>query len=170
MWVWDNRGRTYLDFYNNVPSVGHCHPRVLEALTKQASMLNVSTRYLHDAVIEFAEALIAKLPHHLDTCYFACTGTEANDLAVQIARQVTGNHGVLVGEHCYHGNSTLVLALSTESYPKHDRPDWLAVFEAPDLYRGSFRADDPRAAEKYLAQAAEQLDALEAAGTSWPPR
>lgn len=164
MWLWDTDGTRYLDFYNNVPSVGHCHPKVLEALVKQASLLNVSTRYLHDAVVEFAEALTEKLPSHLDTCYFACTGTEANDLAVQMARHLTGNQGVLVGEYCYHGNSTLVYALSTDSYPAEERPDWLAVFEVPDPYQGSFDPDDTAASQRYLASAIEQLDKLEARG------
>lgn len=164
MWLWDADGRKYLDFYNNVASVGHCHPRVVEALAAQAATLNISTRYLNERIVEFAEALKAKLPGHLDTCYFACTGTEANDLAIQVARHVTGRHGVLAGEFCYHGTSTLVLALSTDSYPPADRPDWLATFEVPDLYRGSFREDDPQAGEKYLAQVVEQLDRLEACG------
>lgn len=164
MWLWDADGRRYLDFYNNVASVGHCHPDVVAALAAQAGKLNISTRYLHEAILEFAEALTAKLPDHLDTCYFACTGTEANDLAIQVARHVTGQSGVLTGEFCYHGTSTLVLALSTDSYPAGDRPDWLATFEVPDPYRGSFGGDDPQAAQKYLAQAVEQLDALEARG------
>ena len=164
MWLWDADGRKYLDFYNNVASVGHCHPDAVSALAAQAGQLNVSTRYLHDAIVEFAEALTAKLPDHLDTCYFACTGTEANDLAIQVARHVTGNSGVLTGEFCYHGTSSLVLALSTDSYPPQERPEWLATFEAPDLYRGSFGEDDPQAAQKYLARAVEQLDALEARG------
>ena len=163
-WLWDADGRKYLDFYNNVASVGHCHPEVVAALADQAGKLNISTRYLHEAIVAFAEALTAKLPAHLDTSYFACTGTEANDLAIQVARHVTGNTGVLTGEFCYHGTSTLVLALSTDSYPENDRPEWLATFEVPDLYRGSFGQDDPLAAQKYLAQAVQQLDALEARG------
>ena len=164
MWLWDAEGRKYLDFYNNVPSVGHCHPHVVEALVKQASALNINTRYLDQSLIEFGEALTAKLPEHLDSCAFACSGTEANDLAVQVARHVTGAEGVLVAEYCYHGNSTLVLRLSTDSYPDDERPDWLAAFEVPDLYRGSFGEDDPDAGAKYLAQAIDRLDAMEARG------
>lgn len=164
MWLWDASGRKYLDFYNNVVSVGHCHPDVLATLAQQAGQLNISTRYLHHAIVEFAEALTATLPDHLDTCYFSCTGTEANDLAIQIARHLTGNYGVLTGEFCYHGTSTLVMTLSTDSYPAEERPDWLATFEAPDLYRGSFRAEDPQAGQKYLAQVVAQLDAMEARG------
>ena len=164
MWVWDAAGRKYLDFYNNVPSVGHCHPRVVEALTRQASTLNISTRYLDKALVEFAETLVARLPGHIESAVFTNSGTESNDLAIQMARHVTGARGVLVAEFCYHGNSTLVLKLSTDTYPKEERPDWLATFEVPDLYRGSFREDDAEAGSKYLALAVEQLDALEARG------
>ncbi len=164
MWLWDVEGRKYLDFYNNVPSVGHCHPKVLEALIKQASTLNVSTRYLHESIVEYAEGLTAKLPSHLESCVFACSGTEVNDLAIQIARHVTGAEGVLVAEYSYHGNSGVVLRLSTDSYPKEERPDWLATFEVPDLYRGSYTDDDPDAGRKYFVQAVEQLNALEARG------
>ena len=116
MWLWDDKGRKYLDFYNNVPSVGHCHPDVVEALVKQASALNINTRYLDQSLVEFGEALTAKLPDHLDNCVFACSGTEANDLAVQVARRATGDQGVLTAEYCYHGKSTLVLHLSTGSH------------------------------------------------------
>ena len=164
VWVWDADGRKYLDFYNNVPSVGHCHPDVLAALIKQASAINISTRYLHNSIVEFAEALTSKLPNHLDNCVFACSGTEANDLAIQMARHITGNHGVLVAEFTYHGNSDLVLKLSNDSYPVEDRPDWLATFEVPDPYRGIYADKEPDTGNLYLAQACEQLDAMEARG------
>ncbi len=164
MWLWDADGNKYLDFYNNVPAVGHCHPHVTEALIKQATAVNVSTRYLHEAVIELAEALSSKLPDHLDSCTFACSGTEANDLAIQMARHISGNQGVLVAEFTYHGNSDLVLRLSTDSYPMDERPDWLATFEVPDPYRGIYADDEPDTCEKYLDQARAQLDALQARG------
>ncbi len=162
--LWDNDGREYLDCYNNVVSVGHCHPHVVEALCKQASTLNTHTRYLHEGIVELGEMLGEKLPDDIDVCLFTCTGTEANDLAVQIAQHVTGNQGVIVTEASYHGNSQLVRALSTDSYPASDRPDWLAVIEPPNLYRGPYGRDDPDAAAKYLALAVEQLDALEKRG------
>ena len=125
VWVYDADGNRYLDCYNNVPSVGHAHPRVVQALCDQAALLNTHTRYLHEHVVELAERLGAILPGDLNTCYFVCTGTEANDLAVQIARTVTGNHGVIVTERSYHGNSDLVGKLSTDSYPA-SRPARLA--------------------------------------------
>ena len=139
VWVDDVDGTRYLDCYNNVPSVGHCHPRVVDALTRQAALLNTNTRYLHEHVVELAERLGASLAGDLGVCFFVCTGTEANDLAVEIARVVTGAHGVLVSERSYHGNSSLVSLLSTDSYPADDRPGWLGVVEPPNTYRGPYR-------------------------------
>ena len=162
--LWDADGREYLDCYNNVVSVGHCHPHVVEALCQQASTLNTHTRYLHEGVVELGEMLAEKLPGDIEVCLFVCTGTEANDLAVQIARHVTGNQGVVVTEASYHGNSQLVRTLSTDSYPVEDRPDWLAAIEPPNLYRGPFTRDDADAGDKYLELAVRELDALERRG------
>jgi 4-aminobutyrate aminotransferase-like enzyme len=163
VWLWDADGRRYLDCYNNVPSVGHAHPRVVEAVAAQTALLNTHTRYLHPLVVELAERLGASLPDGLTSCYFVCTGTEANDLAVQIARAVTDHHGVVVSERSYHGNSDLVGRLSTDSYPAEERPAWLAVVEPPNVYRGPFRPDDGhgRLAERYAADLAADLEALE---------
>jgi len=141
VWVRDSNGQQLLDCYNNVPSVGHCHPRVVAALTAQAGLLNTHTRYLHSTVIELAERLGESLVGELSTCFFVCSGTEAVDLAVEIARVVTGAHGVIVTESSYHGNSSLVSKLSTDSYTVDERPDWLGVIEPPNTYRGPFRAD-----------------------------
>ncbi len=140
VWLWDAQGRQYLDCYNNVAAVGHCHADVVAALTQQASTLNTHTRYLHENVVELSESIAAKMPGELSVCMFVCTGTEANDLATRIARTVTGNYGVLVSEYSYHGNSTLVYTLSTAD--SDDRPDWLALFEPPCQYRPAFDGDD----------------------------
>ena len=90
VWMYDEHGRRYLDAYNNVPVVGHCHPRVVEALTQQARTLNTHTRYLAEQPLQLAEALLATMPQELDRVIFTCTGSEANDLAVRIAKAVTG--------------------------------------------------------------------------------
>lgn len=164
VWLWDQAGNRYLDCYNNVASVGHCHPKVVQAICHQAGMLNTHTRYLHENVVLLAERLAALMPAPLDTCMFSCTGTEANDLAVQIARAVTGHHGVIVSEASYHGNSTLVRALSTDSYPADQRPPWLAVVEPPDLYQGPFREDDDGAVGKYVAEVERAAARLRADG------
>ena len=139
VWLYDANGRKYLDCYNNVASVGHCHPHVVGALSRQAAMLNTHTRYLHENVVHYAERLGASLPGDLSVCMFVCTGTEANDLAFRIARTVTGNDGAIVMENAYHGNSMVVTELSTEEYPAAERPDYLEAAEPPNPYRGSFR-------------------------------
>ncbi len=162
--LWDADGREYIDCYNNVVSVGHCHPRVVDALCRQAATLNTHTRYLHRGVVELAEKLAAGLPGAIDTCVFTCTGSEANDLAVQIAREVTGRAGVVVSESSYHGVSDLTRKLSTDSYAADRRPDWLAVVEPPNLYRGPYRRDHADAGQKYLELARAQMDALEQRG------
>lgn len=140
VWLWDAQGRKYLDCYNNVASVGHCHADVVAALTRQASTLNTHTRYLHEDVVELSEAIASKMPGDLSVCMFVCTGTEANDLATRIARTVTGNYGMLASEYSYHGNSTLVYALSTAD--SDERPDWLSLFEPPCQYRVAIEGDD----------------------------
>lgn len=160
VWVFDADGNRYLDCYNNVPSVGHAHPRVVQALCDQAALINTHTRYLHGNVVELAERLGASLPGDLSVCYFVCTGTEANDLAVQIARVVTGHEGVMVTERSYHGNSELVGKLSTDSYPEHERPDWLAVVEPPNTYRGPYREPEPGLGAAYAGLVGEGIDAL----------
>lgn len=162
--VWDADGREYLDCYNNVASVGHCHRHVVQALCNQAATLNTHTRYLHAGVVELGEKLVEGLPGEIEVCIFTCTGSEANDLAVQIARQVTGQQGVIVSEASYHGVSELTRRLSTDSYPSADRPEWLAVIEPPNLYRGPYRRDDPEAGRKYLELARQELDRLEQRG------
>ncbi|MEJ2016174.1 MAG: aminotransferase class III-fold pyridoxal phosphate-dependent enzyme [Limibacillus sp.] len=158
VWLWDSSGRRYLDCYNNVPSVGHCHPTDVEALSNQAATLNINTRYLHENIIRLGERLVAKLPPALDTCMFVCTGSEANDLAVQMARRFTGRQGCVVTEGAYHGNTHLVLQLSPGSYPQNDRPDWLGVIEAPDSYRGRFRGDN--AGSQYAEEASRVIDTM----------
>lgn len=166
VWLWDEVGNRYLDCYNNVPSVGHAHPRIVEAISRQTALLNTHTRYLHPLVVELAERLGESLPGDLGSCYFVCTGTEANDLAVQIARTVTGHDGVVVTERSYHGNSDLVGLLSTDSYPSHERPDWLAVVEPPNSYRGPYRSDDGGGdvGQRYVAHLDGRLDELEGRG------
>jgi len=127
-------------------------------------MLNMHTRYLHETIIELGETLRTKLPDEIDICLFTCTGSEANDLAVQIARHISGHQGVVVTESSYHGTTGLTRALSTSSYPAENRPDWLAVIEPPNLYRGPLTRDDHNAASQYLELAVRELDRLEQSG------
>lgn len=165
IWLWDSAGTKYLDCYNNVASVGHCHPRVVEALTRQASQLNTHTRYLHENIVEAGEALAAKLPGDLDAVAFVCTGTEANDLAVQIARILTGREGVVVTEASYHGNSALVTQLSTDVVPEEEREGFVATIEPPNTYRGPFRAGEhENLAASYAAMADDAMSLLDERG------
>jgi 4-aminobutyrate aminotransferase-like enzyme len=101
--LYDPQGNAYLDCYNNVASVGHCHPRVVEAMTRQAATLATHTRYLHDGVLAYAERLLALFPAELSHVMFTCTGSEANDLALRIARACTGGAGIIVTDNAYHG-------------------------------------------------------------------
>jgi 4-aminobutyrate aminotransferase-like enzyme len=153
VWLFDSKGQKYLDCYNNVASVGHCHPHVVDALANQAATLNTHTRYLHENVVRYAERLGNTLPGELSTCMFVCTGTEANDLAFRIARTVTGHEGAIVTEHAYHGNSIVVTELSTEDYPASERPGYLETVEAPNPYRGAYRYGDPEWGDSYAALA-----------------
>ncbi len=149
VWLYDNDGKRYLDCYNNVPSVGHCHPHVVRQISKQIATLNTHTRYLHHAIVEYAEMLADTLPGDLSVCTLVCTGTEANDLAYRIARAVTGNEGAICTTGAYHGNSTLVSELSPEFERKRPKPDFIVDVAPPDLYRGQFDGDDPDCIQKY---------------------
>ena len=149
VWLYDEAGRKYLDCYNNVPSVGHCHPEVVATLAEQASTLNTHTRYLHHAIIEYAEMLADTLPGDLSVCSFVCTGTEANDLAYRIATAATGNRGAISTKGAYHGNSTLVTELSRGFGCERPLPDFLAEAEPPNTYRGTYGEDHPDFAAAY---------------------
>jgi len=114
VWMYDQQGQRYLDAYNNVPVVGHCHPRVVEALTRQARILNTHTRYLAEQPLQLAEQLLATLSQPQGRVIFTCTGSEANDLAVRIARAVTGGRGIIISEFAYHGATDLMAGMSPE--------------------------------------------------------
>ncbi|WP_321902581.1 aspartate aminotransferase family protein [Paraburkholderia tropica] len=112
VWMFDPQGKRYLDVYNNVPAVGHCHPRVVSAIAEQASKLNTHTRYLHELILDYAEQLVATFPPELSNVMFTCTGSETNDLALRVARNATGGTGVIVTETAYHGITTAVAEIS----------------------------------------------------------
>lgn len=151
VWLYDETGRQYLDCYNNVVSVGHCNPNVVKALCTQAALLNTHTRYIHENVVTLAEKLTSKFPDRLDTCIFVCTGTEANDLALQMARVMTGNQGAIVTDAAYHGNSTAIGAMAQER-KDFVKPEWLETIEPPNTYRGSHTSRDEPLAELYAAE------------------
>src|SRR5262245_55012285 len=108
-YLYDDEGRQYLDAYNNVAHVGHCHPKVIAAGLEQVQTLNTNTRYLHDTILTYAERLTATLPEPLSVCYFVNSGSEANELAIRLARTHTKARDMIVLDHAYHGNTTTLI-------------------------------------------------------------
>lgn len=162
--VFDAEGRRYLDCYNNVPSVGHCHPHVVAAIATQAGLLNSNTRYLHNEVVRLGERLSQTMPPELDTWVFTCSGSEANDLAVRIARALTGREGVLVTENSYHGNTSVTTDLSLIEYDAARRPSWVGTLPPPNVYRGRYQTGEPDLGEKYARHVHSARQQLQAAG------
>jgi 4-aminobutyrate aminotransferase-like enzyme len=137
-------GRRYLDAYNNVPVVGHAHPRVVAAIARQAATLNTNTRYLHEHVVELAERLVATMPDGLDTVLFVNSGSEANDLAWRLATAFTGADAGIATAWSYHGGTAAVADITASEWPDGRQPAGVEVFEAPDTYRGRYAdTDDP---------------------------
>jgi 4-aminobutyrate aminotransferase-like enzyme len=132
-------GTEYLDAYNNVPSVGHAHPRVAAAIAQQAARLTTHTRYLDAALIDYAEDLLGEFPAPLGNVMFTCTGSEANDLALRIAKSATGGTGVIVTENAYHGVTTEIAAISPSLGGLASLAPWVRVVPAPG--DGDFAAD-----------------------------
>jgi len=163
VWLFDADGRKYLDVYNNVPHVGHCHPRVVEAIQQQARTLNTHTRYLHETILDYAEELTARFPAKLENVMFACTGTEANELALRLARATTGNDGMIVTDHAYHGTSWAISQITTCYTPPDKRASNIVTVPAPDMYRGRY-AGDPEAANKYAEHVRQAIEKLASNG------
>ncbi len=130
-WLFDADGRRYLDGYNNVPVVGHAHPTVTQAISRQSMVLNTHSRYLHANIVELAERIVATMPAGLDTCVFANSGTEANDLAWRMATMATGGDGALVAQWAYHGISAALVDFSSNEWPSGHHPGHVGTFRAP---------------------------------------
>jgi 4-aminobutyrate aminotransferase-like enzyme len=166
-YLYDETGRAYLDVYNNVPLVGHSHPRVVQAAQAQLALLNTNTRYLHDNVNRYAERLTRLLPEPLRVCFFLNSGSEANELALRLARVHTGREDVIVLEHAYHGHTNTLIDISPY---KFDGPGgggkkpWVHVAPLADDYRGPYRRDDAQAGAKYARHVAEILERVRTEG------
>jgi hypothetical protein len=117
VWLYDDDGARYLDAYNNVAHVGHCHPHVVNAIAKQARRLNTSSRYMHGYILELAEQITRQMPESLSVCMFVCSGSEANELAWQMSKVVSGNSGALITKFSYHGSAAATTQFSTETIP-----------------------------------------------------
>ena len=151
-YLFDDSGAQYLDAYNNVPHVGHSHPRVVQATVDQMRALNTNTRYLHDTIGHFAERLCATLPESLSVCYFVNSGSEANELALRLARAHTGARDVIVLDAAYHGNTTTLIEISPYKFNGPGgggAPEWVHVAPIRDDYRGEHKRGDPHAGRKY---------------------
>lgn len=135
VWLHDADGRKYLDAYNNVAHVGHCHPHVVEALCRQATLLNTHTRYLHTAILDYVERLTATFDASLSTAILTCTGSEANDIALRMAQATSGQMGIIATDATYHGNTTAVSQLSTRMPPVGGRAPYVRLVPAPDSFR-----------------------------------
>jgi 4-aminobutyrate aminotransferase-like enzyme len=163
VWLWDAAGTRYLDCYNNVPHVGHCHPRVVEAICRQAGILNTHTRYLHDLVLDYIDRLTATLGHGISQAIMTCTGSEANDIALRMAQAATGKTGIIATDNTYHGNTGATSVLSTRRPPIGGYPGHVRLVPAPDSLRpvgGSLEGQ----AQAFAAHVARAIAELEAAG------
>lgn len=159
--LFDETGRAYLDAYNNVPLVGHGHPRVVRAVQDQMALLNTNTRYLHDNLVRYAERLTALMPAPLRVCFVLNSASEANELALRLARARTGREDVVVLEHAYHGHTTGLIDISPYKFAGpggRGRRPWVHVAPLPDDYRGPFKRADPDAGRKYAEAAGRLLD------------
>jgi 4-aminobutyrate aminotransferase-like enzyme len=142
VWLYDQHGQGYLDMVNNVCHVGHCHPRVVGAGQAQMAQLNTNTRYLHDNIVEYALRLTATLPKPLSVVFLTNSGTEANDLALRLARAHTRAQGVVVVDHAYHGHSASMVELSPYKFNGKGgagQSPHVGVVAMPDTYSGPFR-------------------------------
>ncbi|PVE21257.1 aspartate aminotransferase family protein [Microvirga sp. KLBC 81] len=139
VWLYDPDGKAYLDVYNNVACVGHCHPHVVAALAKQASVLNTHTRYLHETVLDYAERLLGYFPAEIGHMMFTCTGSEANDLALRVAKAHTGGTGFIITDFAYHGVTEAIAGMSPSLGPAMLLGEHVRKVPAPDAYRGGGR-------------------------------
>jgi alanine-glyoxylate transaminase/(R)-3-amino-2-methylpropionate-pyruvate transaminase len=162
-YIWDDKGRRYLDGLGGIVtiSVGHCHPHVVEAARKQNETLQHSTTiYLHPNITQFAEKLASKMPGDLKVCYFVNSGSEANDLALMMARAYTGNYDVVALRNAYHGGNAGTMGATAHSTWKFNVPHSFGVHHAiaPDPYRGPYGRNDPDAGRKYAADVKQVID------------
>jgi len=166
-YLFDEQGRKYLDAYNNVAHVGHNHPRVVAAARQQMGVLNTNTRYLHDNILRYADKLTSLLPEPLSVCFFVNSGSEANELALRLARAYTGQRDMIVLEAAYHGNTNTLIDISPY---KHNgpggrgTPDWVHIAPIPDDYRGAYKREDLQAGAKYAWHVLEITERLKAKG------
>ncbi|XP_054258407.1 5-phosphohydroxy-L-lysine phospho-lyase [Macrosteles quadrilineatus] len=141
-YMYDEKGNQYLDCINNVAHVGHCHPEVVQAAVEQMSVLNTNNRFLHDNLVLCAQKLAALFPEPLNVCFLVNSGSEANDLAMRLARAHTKHHDVVTLDHAYHGHLSSLIDISPYKCKGNQLPEWVHVVPCPDVYRGKYRESD----------------------------
>lgn len=163
VWLYDEYARGYLDAINNVTHVGHAEPRISAAATRQIRRLNTNSRFIYEGLATYAERLVATLPAPLEVAFLVCTGSEANDLALRMARQVTSRTDVMVIDGAYHGNTAAVMGISPNRYKGPGgggAPQTTHEVMCPDTYRGQYGRDDADAGDKYGADVERVANAL----------
>ncbi len=166
-YLFDQNARRYLDAFNNVPHVGHCHPKVIEAARVQMSILNTNTRYLSDVVNRYAEELCKTFPEPLEVCFLVNSASEGNELALRLARNYTAQRDVIVLDAAYHGHTSSLIDMSPYKHAGpggRGAPDWVHVAPLADDYRGPFRRFDPQAGEKYAGLVADIIENISRQG------
>ncbi|XP_028668933.2 5-phosphohydroxy-L-lysine phospho-lyase [Erpetoichthys calabaricus] len=149
-YLYDEQGRRYLDCISNVHHVGHSHPAVVKEASQQMELLNTNARFLHDNIVQYAQRLSETLPGKLNVFYFLNSGSEANDLALRLARQYTHHKDVIVLDHAYHGNLTSLIDISPYKFRNLDgQKKWVHVAPLPDTYRGKYREGHQNVAQAY---------------------
>jgi 4-aminobutyrate aminotransferase-like enzyme/Ser/Thr protein kinase RdoA (MazF antagonist) len=167
VWLYDEYGRGYLDSLNNVTHVGHAEPRISAAAARQMKKLNTNSRFLYEGIATYAERLVSTLPAPLEVVFLVCTGSEANDLALRMARQITGRPDAVVIDGAYHGNTAAVMGISPNRYKGpggRGAPPTTHEVPRPDVYRGEHGRDDPGAGQKYARQVESVVRRLVAEG------
>lgn len=163
--LYDHTGRRYLDTVNNVAHVGHEHPRVVEAGIRQMRVLNTNTRYLHPGITEYAESLLATLPEQFQVCYFVNSGSEANELALRIAKTVTGRQDMIALEMGYHGNTNACVEVSSYKFDRKGgkgKPFHTHITSLPDPHAGKYRGNDAQTTQAYAEEFRQLIRQLEA--------
>jgi 4-aminobutyrate aminotransferase-like enzyme/Ser/Thr protein kinase RdoA (MazF antagonist) len=166
-YLFDRDGRRFVDCVNNVPHVGHNHPRVVEAAVRQLAVLNTNTRYLHESIVDYSERLGALMPEPLGVCFLVNSGSEANELALRLARAYTGHRDMVVVDHAYHGNTTSLVELSPYKFDGPGgtgAPPHVHKVVMPDVYRGPYRAADPQAGVRYGHEVRRAIERAESSG------
>ena len=167
VWLYAADGTRYLDVYNNVPNVGHCHPHVVKALTEQAHTLNVHTRYLHQTIVDYSERLLASFAETLSMLILTCTGSEADDVAMRMAREHTGGMGIICTDQTYHGNTTAVDELATLFHQGQGKGPHVKAVPFPDSYRPLHDLAGDALADAYIDQVRSAIAAFQQEGVGF---